>query len=250
MDIIRITDVGDTAFNVEFGDTIDPVTNAKVTSLRRAILRAHQNGGLAGLVETIPTFRSLLVQYDPLVTARAIIEADIRAIAHESGDAPETSARSWLIPVCYDVDLGEDLTELGNAAGLARDEAIRLHTQAEFMVYMLGFMPGFAYMGGVPEALRRPRRSSPRLKVPPGSVAVADALCAVYPWESPGGWHLIGQTPVSFFDLGREPPILLGAGDRVRFRAIERDEFEAARRDPSLVAPETLLPETLLTEGI
>jgi KipI family sensor histidine kinase inhibitor len=106
-------------------------------------------------------------------------------------------------------------------------------------------MPGFAYMGGVPEALRRPRRASPRLKVPPGSVAVADALCAVYPWESPGGWHLIGQTPVSFFDLGREPPILLGAGDIVHFRAIGRDDFEAARRDPTLVAP-----ETLLTEGI
>ena len=240
MDDIRITDVGDTAFNVEFGDTIDPVTNAKVTNLRRAIIGTCERGGVAGLVETIPTFRSLLVQYDPLKTARAALEAEIRAIARDCGDATTTRARSWLIPVCYDDDLGEDLSELSAAAGLPRDEAIRLHTEAEFMVYMLGFMPGFAYMGGLPETLRRPRRASPRLKVPAGSVAVADALCAVYPWESPGGWHLIGQSPVNFFDLGREPPILLGPGDCVRFRAIGRDEFEAARRDPSLMAPETL----------
>jgi len=243
MDDIRITDVGDTAFNVEFGDTIDPATNAKVTELRRAIIGARRNGGLMGLVETIPTFRSLLIQYDPLTTGRAVLEAEIRAIARASGGTAPTAARSWLIPVCYDDDLGEDLSGLSAAAGLSRDEAIRLHTGAEFMVYMLGFMPGFAYMGGLPEALRRPRRAAPRLKVPPGSVAVAESLCAVYPWESPGGWHLIGQTPVNFFDLGREPPILLGPGDCVRFRPMGRDAFEAARRDPGLVAPETLRAE-------
>ncbi|BAE51799.1 Allophanate hydrolase subunit 1 [Paramagnetospirillum magneticum AMB-1] len=241
MDNFRITDLGDTAFAVEFGDGVDPAANARVTALRHGVLLARRQGGLAGLVETIPTFRSLLVQYDPLLTGRAVLEAEIRAIAAQSAAAPAGGGRTWVIPACYDEDLGEDLAELGRAAGLSRDEAIALHTGAEFTVYMLGFMPGFAYMGGVPEALRRPRRASPRLKVPPGSVALADALCAVYPWESPGGWHLIGQTPVSFFDLGREPPILLAAGDRVRFRAMDRAEFEAARRDSTLVAPERLL---------
>ncbi|EME69033.1 allophanate hydrolase subunit 1 [Paramagnetospirillum caucaseum] len=241
MDTLRIADVGDTAFSVEFGDTIDPATSAKVTGLRHAIQRARRDGGLPGLVETVPTFRSLLIQYDPLVTGRAALEADIRAIARDCGGAPRAAGRSWLIPVCYDEDLGEDLAALGKAGGLSRDEAVGLHTGAEFMVYMLGFMPGFAYMGGVPAPLRRPRRPSPRLKVPAGSVAVAESLCAVYPWESPGGWHLIGQTPVSFFDLSREPPILLEAGDRVRFRAIGRAEFDAARRDPGLMTPHTLL---------
>jgi KipI family sensor histidine kinase inhibitor len=241
MDILRITDVGDTAFNVEFGGTIDPATNARVTSLRQALHRAAEAGGLAGLTETVPTFRSLMVQYDPLVTSRAVIEAEIRAIAAHCGPAMETVFRRWIIPVCYDPDLGEDLAGLGEAAGLGRDEAVTLHTGAEFMVYMLGFMPGFAYMGGLPQQLRQPRRATPRLKVPPGSVAVADSLCAVYPWESPGGWHLIGRTPVRSFELGRTPPILMAAGDRVRFTSIGRDAFEAARRDPALVAPDRLL---------
>jgi len=111
---------------------------------------------------------------------------------------------------------------------LTRDEIVTLHTGAEFMVYMLGFMPGFAYLGGLPEALRLPRRASPRLKVPAGSVAVADALCAVYPWDSPGGWHLIGRTPVRFFDLDRDPPSLLAPGDRVRFRAVGAGEYGTA----------------------
>ena len=239
MDSIRITDVGDTAFNVEFGDSIDPAINARVTGLRHVLRDACDAGGLVGLVETIPTFRSLMVQYDPLVTSRAKLEAEVLDLARSSGDAPAASARSWSIPVCYDEDLGEDLAELGAASGLSREELIGLHSGAEFFVYMLGFMPGFAYMGGLPEPLRRPRRSSPRLKVPPGSVAVAESLCAIYPWESPGGWHLIGRTPVSFFDLRRQPPILLAAGDRVRFHAIGRQEFEAAKH----IAPERLLME-------
>jgi KipI family sensor histidine kinase inhibitor len=226
METLRITDVGDTAFSVEFGDTVDPAISARVTGLRHAVAEACRAGGLAGLVETVPTFRSLLVQYDPLATSRAVLEAEIRAIANTSGTAPESAGRLWEIPVCYDADLGEDLGEIAASRGLSRDEAIGLHTGAEFFVYMLGFMPGFAYMGGLPDALRLPRRASPRLKVPPGSVAVADSLCAVYPWESPGGWHLIGRTPLRMFDLGRDQPSLLAAGDRVRFHAVDRRTFE------------------------
>ncbi|WP_041041715.1 5-oxoprolinase subunit PxpB [Paramagnetospirillum magnetotacticum] len=237
-DAIRITDLGDTAFNVEFGDAIDPVTNAKVTALAGAVRLARQGGGLAGLVETIPTFRSLMIQYDPLAADRAGLEAEILALARANAEAPTAKGRSWVIPACYDADLGEDLDQLGQRAGLSRDQMIGLHTGTEFTVHMLGFMPGFAYMGGLPEALRQPRRASPRLKVPPGSVAVAESLCAVYPWESPGGWHLIGQTPVRFFDNTRSPPALLAAGDRVRFRAMDRAEFEAARKDPSPLMPE------------
>lgn len=229
METLRITDVGDTAFSVEFGDSVDPAASARVTGLRHAIGEACRAGRLAGLVETVPTFRSLLVQYDPLATCRAEIEAEIRAIAGTGGTAPEATGRLWEIPVCYDADLGEDLGEIAASRGLSRDEAVGLHTGAEFFVYMLGFMPGFAYMGGLPEALRLKRRASPRLKVPPGSVAVAEALCAVYPWESPGGWHLIGRTPLKVFDLDRDPPSLLAAGDRVRFKAIDRPTFESLR---------------------
>lgn len=231
MDTIRVTDLGDTAFNVEFGDCVDPAVSARVAGLRHAVDEARRAGGLVGLVETVPTFRSLLVQYDPLRTSRAVMEADILAIARSCGTAAGSSGRTWEIPVCYDADLGEDLDEIARRGGLLRDEAVALHTGAEFFVYMIGFMPGFAYMGGLPEALRLPRRASPRLKVPPGSVAVADALCAVYPWESPGGWHLIGRTPLRMFDLGRESPSLLAAGDRVRFRPVGRPAFEAMRSE-------------------
>lgn len=221
MDGIRITDVGDTAFNVEFGEGIDPAVNARVMALCRAVERAAP----PGLVEAVPTFRSLLIRYDPLATGREAMEAAVRALAESCASAPSSATRRWTIPVRYD---GEDLDELGRARGLDRDQIVALHTGAEFMVYMLGFMPGFAYLGGLPEALRLPRRASPRLKVPAGSVAVADSLCAVYPWDSPGGWHLIGRTPARFFDLDRSPPSLLAPGDRVRFCAVGGDEFETA----------------------
>jgi KipI family sensor histidine kinase inhibitor len=221
MDGIRITDVGDTAFNVEFGEGIDPAVNARVMALRRAVEKA----GPPGLLEAVPTFRSLLVRYDPLVTGRRAMEETVRALAATGAEAPAVARRRWTIPVLYD---GEDLETLGRARGLDRDGIIALHAGAEFMVYMLGFMPGFAYLGGLPEALRLPRRASPRLKVPAGSVAVADALCAVYPWDSPGGWHLIGRTHARFFDLARDPPSLLAPGDRVRFRPVGPDEYETA----------------------
>ena len=237
--LTRVTDLGDTAFNVEFGDAIDPATNARVTALCRAMRATQAEGRLGGLVEVVPTFRSLMVRYDPLLTSRAVLEEAVLALAASCGG--ETAARGvlWRIPVCYDDDLGPDLAEFG----LPREEVIALHSHAEYVVYMLGFMPGFAYMGGVPEALRIPRKATPRLKVPAGSVAVADALAAVYPWDSPGGWHLLGRTPVVFFDLARSRPSLLAAGDRVRFTPISRAEFDAACADPSLVAPQRLLAE-------
>lgn len=225
MDDIRIIDVGDTAFSVELGDGIDPAANARVMALCRAINRAAKDGGLPGLVEAVPAFRSLLVRHDPLAGGRHAMEEAVAALARTCGTSATAAPRRWTIPVLYD---GQDLDELGRASGLTRDEIAALHSGTEFTVHMLGFMPGFAYLGGLPEALRLPRRASPRLKVPAGSVAVADSLCAVYPWDSPGGWHLIGRTPVRFFDLGRDPPSLLAPGDRVRFRAVDAAEYRTA----------------------
>ena len=239
MDVFRITDVGDTAFSVEFGETVDRATNLRVSGLCHAIRAASP----AGLVEVVPTFRSVLVSYDPLLTCRARLQTEVEALAAEGRDVLATQGWSWRIPVCYDDDLGPDLEEVGRACGLTRQEVIACHGGAEYFVYMLGFMPGFAYMGGLPDRLRLPRRSTPRLKVPAGSVAMADAYAAVYPWDSPGGWHLLGQTPVVFFDLARPRPSLLAAGDRVRFHAIGRAEFDAARRDSEAVAPARLLAE-------
>ena len=136
--------------------------------------------------------------------------------------------RQWLIPVCFDADLAPDLAEVAATKGLSPDDVIALMTGANFQVYMVGFMPGFPYMGGLPGVLEMPRLASPRTAVPARSLGITGAMCAVYPWESPGGWRLIGRTPVPFFSMRESgSPSLLVSGDRVRWRAIGRSEFDA-----------------------
>lgn len=222
---VVLTSVGDCAFNVEFGEGIDRAVNRRVMSLHAALRRARREGRLPGLIETVPTFRSLLVQYDPTRTTRREMEALVLAEIDTAGEAAEEGA-SWRLPVCYDPDFGPDIDELCRARDIGRDRLIELHAGGSYYIHMLGFMPGFAYMGGLPAALEMPRRAEPRLRVPAGSVAVAGRLTTVYPWESPGGWHIIGRCPVPLFDLKREPPVLLSAGDRVTFAAIGRADFD------------------------
>lgn len=204
---MRIKDVGDTAFSIEFG------SNAEVVGLRAAIRRSRP---VAGLIELVPSLGSLLVCFDPLATSRAEIEARIVALAADAGPGAIAEGRLWRIPVRYD---GPDLEPVARACGLSPQEVVVLHAGVTYEVRMLGFMPGFAYMGGVPELLRLPRRAEPRVKVPAGSVAIADDMTAIYPWDSPGGWHLLGRSSVNLFDQNREPPALLAAGDRVEFIA-------------------------------
>ncbi|MBY6265984.1 5-oxoprolinase subunit PxpB [Azospirillum sp. 412522] len=231
---VRFTSSGDTAFNVEFGEAIDRATNARVMALHARLKAAPP----PGLVETMPTFRSLLVVYDPVATCRREMQAAVKAALAGGGEAP-ADGRLWRPPVCYDPDLGPDLAELAEALGLTAERVAALHGSAEYFVYMLGFMPGFGYMGDLPAELERPRRTEPRVRVPAGSVAVAGRLTTVYPWESPGGWHLIGRCPVPLYDGGRPDPVLLAAGDRVRFDAVDRATFDtiaeaagAGRFDP------------------
>ncbi|MBK1835881.1 5-oxoprolinase subunit PxpB [Azospirillum sp. YIM B02556] len=218
---VRFTSSGDTAFNVEFGEAIDRAANARVMALHARLKAAPP----PGLVETVPTFRSLLVVYDPVATGRREMQAAVEAALAGGGEAP-AEGRRWRLPVCYDPDLGPDLAELADALGLTAERVVELHGSAEYFVYMLGFMPGFGYMGDLPAELDRPRRTEPRVRVPAGSVAVAGRLTTVYPWESPGGWHLIGRCPVPLYDGARRDPVLLAAGDRVRFDAIDRDLFD------------------------
>lgn len=219
---VRFTTAGDTAFNVEFGEGIDRPTNARVMALHARLKAA----ALPGLVETVPTFRSLQVVYDPALTSRSEVQAAVEAELAHAADAPLEGAL-WRLPVCYDPDLGPDLAELSASLGLSADRLIDLHGSTEYFVYMLGFMPGFAYMGDLPPELEKPRRSEPRLRVPAGSVATAGRLTTVYPWESPGGWHLIGRCPVPLYDGARPSPVLLAAGDRVRFEAVDRARFDS-----------------------
>lgn len=222
---LRVLSAGDTAFVIEFGDSIDRDLNAKVMALHRAIAAARP----AGVVETLPTFRSLMVFYDPLLTTRAELEPQVVALA----GAEQTQAgkgRLWRLPVCYEGEFAPDIAEVAERTGTSVDQVIALHAGATYFAYVLGFMPGFAYLGGLPKALDLPRRKEPRVRVPQNSVAIAGEMTAIYPWESPGGWHLIGRTPIALFDLRREQPILWNAGDEVQFARVDRathDEIAA-----------------------
>lgn len=242
---LRLLDAGDAAFTIEFGDAIDPRLLAAVNALDAAIARLQAEGGLPGLIETMPTFRSLTVFFDPLVTGREALIAALRPLfdAAEGGGAPE--GRHWRLPVCYEGEAAPDLAETARAIGAGEDEVVALHSGTEYLVYMLGFLPGFPFMGDLPERLRLPRRAEPRVRVPAGSVAIATGLTAIYPWESPGGWHLLGRCPVPLFDARRASPSLLAAGDRVRFEPIPAAEFQrlaAALQAGEIDARQWLLP--------
>lgn len=222
---VRFLSAGDRALAVEFGDRVDRQLSEDVLRLN-AIIRAN---GLDGVVETVPTFRSLLVHYDPLRTGQARLEQAIRGLlGHSAGS--RAGASLWHVPVCYEGEFAPDLPEVARLAGLRPSEVIRLHSGTVFHVYMLGFLPGFPYMGDLPEQLSLPRRADPRLRVPAGSISIATSLTAIYPYESPGGWHLIGATPIRLFDADRKNPALLAPGDAVEFEPITTASFASIRR--------------------
>jgi len=221
---VRFLPSGDTALVVEFGERIDRALNARVLRLNAAVRAAR----LPGVVETLPTFRSLMVHYDPLKTANDTLAKSIERLLDE-GTAQQQTVKRWRIPACYDPQHGPDLAEVAERAGLSADEVIRLHSETEYLVYMVGFSPGFPYMGDVPPPLALPRRTDPRVRVPGGSIAIAAGMTSIYPVESPGGWHLIGATPARLFDLSWDQPALLKAGDSVRFESIDGSDYEKIR---------------------
>ncbi len=221
----RFLPSGDTALVVEFGDRIDRGLSAAVIGLAEGIRVA----ALRGVTETVPSFRSLLVHYDPLATSVARLTEEISGLL--GGEAAvQAAGRLWRIPACHDAAFAPDLAEVAARAGLTPEAAIALHGAQRYHVYMIGFLPGFPYLGDLPEPLQLPRRENPRVKVPAGSLAIAAAMTAVYTTESPGGWHLIGRTPVLLFDARAEPPALLRPGDGVVFEPISRAEFDRIAR--------------------
>lgn len=222
---MRFLSAGDRALVVEFGDTVDRRLSDAVLSLAARLDAA----AIPGIIETVPTFRSLMVHYDPLVTGRRDLEAAIAGIGGRAAE-PRSAARLWHIPYCAEGEFAPDLAAVARLTGLAPAAVTALHCSIRYHVYMLGFLPGFPYLGDLPAELALPRRADPRVRVPAGSIAIATRLSAVYPCESPGGWHLIGTTPVRLFDIARPAPALLAAGDTVRFEPIDAARFAAIRR--------------------
>ncbi|MCP5268874.1 MAG: 5-oxoprolinase subunit PxpB [Zoogloeaceae bacterium] len=243
----RLLDVGDTAVTVEFGQRIDPALLATVAACDQAVLAAQAAGRLPGLVETVPTFRSLTLIYDPLQTSRAAIDPVLHALFSAPLSLPDKAMRLWCLPVCYGGELGPDLEAMASALGLSPAEVVERHAAETYRVYMLGFLPGFPFMGDLPPALSLPRRHEPRLRVPAGSVATAGQLTAIYPWESPGGWHLLGRCPVPLFSARWPDAALFRPGDQVRFHAVDTGEYaelEDRWRTDSQLPTEYLLQES------
>lgn len=215
---------GDTALVVEFPPEISIANNARVRALEHLLVERR----VPGIVETVPSFRSLLVYYDPRVIAyRAACEAIVALVpAATAGALPP--AREVVLPCCYeDPDLGIELGAAADRLGLPIRELIALHSGAQYHVYFLGFAPGQPYMTGMPDRLTIPRLSTPRTRTPAGSVGIGGVQCCVYAVQSPGGFWVLGRTPVRVFDPGAETPILLRPGDRVRFRPVDRAEYDA-----------------------
>jgi KipI family sensor histidine kinase inhibitor len=224
---VRYLDCGDTAFSVEFGSTIAPEINARVMGLHARVAAERDAGRLPGVVETIPSMRALMVFYDPLATSRAALQPAIEALV-AGGLEHAAPSRTLSIPCCYDdPEFAPDLPDVAARTGLTTEAVIAAHLASDFRVYVLGFMPGLAYIVGLAKELELPRRSQPRVRVPRSSVGIAMNMTTIYPFDSPGGWHVLGRTPLLMFDQRRAQPVLLAPGDVLRFRRVNRAEHDA-----------------------
>lgn len=224
-DAVRVAAAGDSALVLEFPSRIDPAVNECVTAIA-AGLRARWS---AILRDVVVGYSTVTVHFDPLQIDARWLESELQLAARDFSDEPLGQGRLVEVPVCYDEDLGPDLAEVAAYGNCAVEDVAAWHGAVTYRVYMLGFVPGFAYLAEVDPRIAMPRRASPRTAVPAGSVAIAGPQTGIYPATTPGGWNIIGRTPVELYDPQRADPCLLRPGDAVQFMRISRDEFERAR---------------------
>ena len=217
---------GDSSVLIVFGDTISAETNQRITATVKLIKDAR----IEGIVDMIPAFVSLLINYNPLVISYDALHRRLEKLLKTETRAEESAKRVWEIPVCYGGKFGPDLENIAAHAQLSPEEVIALHTSRDYLIYMLGFLPGFCYLGGLDERIHTPRLSTPRLRIPAGSVGIGGSQTGIYPMDSPGGWQLMGMTPVKTYDPAREVPILVQAGEYIRFVRIDEAEFRDISR--------------------
>lgn len=236
---IRCLPAGDQAVILELGNTIDLDLNRRVLALARALSAAP------GVREVVPTYRSLLIEFDPDDADPESLLARAEAAVSDATDRV-AAARRVILPVAYGGEFGPDLDHVAAVHGLTTDDVIRIHSAADYPVYMIGFSPGFPYLGGLDERIATPRLDRPRTRVPAGSVGIADRQTGVYPQATPGGWQLIGRTAVPLFDPAGAEPFLLRAGDLLRFRPVTGEEHETV---VAAVARGEYHPETEVVAG-
>ena len=211
---------------VELGDDISPETNGAV----RDLLAAIEDRAPDGITDLVPSYRSILVHYDPLTIDISRLEEEFTALQATVSAGSVSEPRCVLIPVLYGGDAGPDLEHVARYNSLSTEEVVDIHSGTKYLVYMLGFSPGFPYLGGMSERIETPRLDTPRTAIPAGSVGIAEKQTGAYPTETPGGWQLIGRTPLAFFDPSAEPPCLLEPGDFIRFVPIDKDKYHKIAR--------------------
>ncbi|MSU47425.1 MAG: 5-oxoprolinase subunit PxpB [Lacunisphaera sp.] len=227
---MQITPLGDNALVLEVGDVIDERTHRRVQAAWRALAAEV----LPGVGELVPAYTTVTVFYDPWQAVQAGAPENgiadwLVAKLHERLKNPpkmeKFKGRTVDVPVCYGGEFGPDLARVAAQARLSPEEVIQRHTKADYLVHLIGFAPGFPYLGGLPKELETPRHAKPRMVVPPGSVGIGGGQTGIYPLATPGGWNLIGRTPLRIFRPEETPPVLMAAGDQVKFRVITPEEF-------------------------
>ncbi len=225
---MKILSAGDRAVTVDFGNVISEEINLEVTTLAAKMQRRNE----PGIEELVPTYRSLLVRFDPILISRAALIKMIENVTKENTEKKqEEKRRIHIIPCCYGGPFGEDLEGLSQVTRRSTRDIIRMHSKTDYLIYMMGFLPGFVYLGGMDPRIAAPRLESPRVEIPAGSVGIGGSQTGIYPVASPGGWRLIGKTPVPLFCPKAEHPMLCTAGEYIRFEPIREDEFYMIERD-------------------
>ena len=221
MSDVRYLVSGDCAVCVEFGNEISPEINKKIRAFKIAV----EKSGIPGIVETVPTYRSLLVHYRPEVIGFQELTGKFEELMGSLSNIQIPPPTVIEIPVLYGGEMGPDIENVAAHNGKTVDEVIKIHTSEEYLIYMLGFIAGFPYLGGMSKEIATPRLKSPRVKIDGGSVGIAGEQTGVYPVDSPGGWQLIGRTPLKLYDADREKPVLLEAGQYIKFRSVTAEEY-------------------------
>lgn len=234
---------GESCLVVEFADNIDRAANVKLQSLRHVLADQH----ILGVREFVPTYRSLSIHHDPLVLSREKLEEIVTSALGEIGGSAEGRRRILVMPVVYGGEYGPDMESVCQHTGFDEKEVIRRHTGTDCYCFMIGFTPGFSYLGGMDETLETPRLKNPRTLIPAGSVGIAGKQTGAYSIDSPGGWQLIGRTPLRLFDpQNTANPTLVDAGDWVRFRQVSEEEYKQIQQE---VAAYRYRPEHLFEDA-
>ncbi len=221
----RYLDAGETALVVEFGTSIDEAINDRVLALDAAMA----SRATAGVIELVPTYRSLMIHYDPLRLSRQALVSVVDAALSDPLQAA-SAKRLWTVPACYDAAFSDDLAFVATTVGLSPEAVVTAHASARYRVFMYGFAPGFAYLGGLPPALKLPRRTSPRDRLPVGSLTIAAGQALISTVAMPSGWHILGRTPELLFVPSRDPAFLVAVGDVITFERIDRAAFDDLSR--------------------